>query len=307
MKKFYILFLLLALPLMTQAARKPCYDFKTNLAPGYKNMDVWGNDLIQLKSFLRERGYLGDPKQEVTYTGTKDEIDTCRSQGSLKCQGGYRCDLGGKCRVSQTASSEYVFDKDTEIALSKFQKKYGLQGLGMLGPKTRKVIKNLTCPTIPVTAEVEKAQDVLLRFYSLVSAGRYQEAVVLTDFKTTGKTDEEEISWWKYIPYSCTEYDKTGKYIRNLEGKECEDWDKPHKLESYCRGSGTCLKIKKIVDRYKDNSDYAFKVQLTAKNGQLFKHGPCCGATGKPSTEFTFRVRKINGQYKVIDPPIYTP
>jgi hypothetical protein len=38
--------------------------------------------------------------------------------------------------------------------------------------------------------------------------------------------------------------------------------------------------------------------------------GPCCGATEEempPQDEFVFKVKKINGEFKVITVPVYIP
>ncbi len=51
-------------------------------------------------------------------------------------------------------------------------------------------------------------------------------------------------------------------------------------------------------------------IELTWKYGTLFKLGPCYGATEAempPVWQFPYTVKKIDGQYRVMEGPVYLP
>jgi len=51
-------------------------------------------------------------------------------------------------------------------------------------------------------------------------------------------------------------------------------------------------------------------VEFVWLDGTLFKLGPCCGATEAempPVWQFPYTVKKIDGQFKVMEGPVYIP
>ena len=57
-------------------------------------------------------------------------------------------------------------------------------------------------------------------------------------------------------------------------------------------------------------TDFRFTVELQKTDGSLFLLGPCCGAdpaVEPPWSQFDFLVSKVNGVFKVMDLPVYSP
>jgi hypothetical protein len=65
-----------------------------------------------------------------------------------------------------------------------------------------------------------------------------------------------------------------------------------------------------VEERRISPTDYQFTVELSNPDGSLFSRGPCCGGDphkSSPETRFAFTVREINGEYQVLDLPVYVP
>lgn len=90
-----------------------------------------------------------------------------------------------------------------------------------------------------------------------------------------------------------------------------EQGNKAKVLENYCNAVGTCMKAEVLsVTAKKSGVQYSFVVQFIQGDGSIYVFGPCCGVTEEemPSRkQFTFEVKKIDGIYKVITPPLYRP
>ncbi len=89
--------------------------------------------------------------------------------------------------------------------------------------------------------------------------------------------------------------------------------DLPVLFEKGCTQNGlVCnLSIARYVEETQVSpTDYRFSVELSNPDGSPFSRGPCCGAdpqTNPPETRFDFTVREIDGEYKVLDLPVYVP
>ncbi len=74
---------------------------------------------------------------------------------------------------------------------------------------------------------------------------------------------------------------------------------------------GQCLTVRTATLKDHHDDTYIFFVEFSNADGSLFVRGPCCGATETemPSeSHFEFRVvRYPDGQFKVMDLPVYVP
>jgi len=143
------------------------------------------------------------------------------------------------------------------------------------------------------------SNQTLINFFNYLSLGNYNSAVGLIDLSEPfqeSKLGDRKIDGWEFIAQFSEE-----RY-RSNHAKV---------LENYCRAVGTCLKIRNVISqKYLDDGTYEFMVQFTSKDGSLYKQGPCCGASeiDQPTkTEFSFKVKNINGVPKVITYPLYRP
>lgn len=85
---------------------------------------------------------------------------------------------------------------------------------------------------------------------------------------------------------------------------------KSEELAYYCEAVGTCLKIEVLSSAGINKDIYAFKAQFRDQDNNIFLYGPFGGMTAEqspPETKFQYYVKKIDGVYKVITPPLYRP
>ena len=65
------------------------------------------------------------------------------------------------------------------------------------------------------------------------------------------------------------------------------------------------------VEGTKKGDEFTFIVEFNNPDGNLFVRGPCCGTTETeqpPVSKFEFAVQKMmDGQFKVMTPPVYVP
>jgi hypothetical protein len=84
-------------------------------------------------------------------------------------------------------------------------------------------------------------------------------------------------------------------------------------LQRGCQQNGFFCKLtvgNVIETNQTDDITFEITVQLMTPNGELFQLGPCCGAdpaSNPPVTRFTYNVQKIDGRYRVLELPPWTP
>ena len=78
-----------------------------------------------------------------------------------------------------------------------------------------------------------------------------------------------------------------------------------------CGRQSPCLLVSRIVEEETVSQDeFSFVVEFVWFDGTLFKLGPCCGATEAempPVWQFPYTVKKVDGQFKVMEGPVYIP
>jgi hypothetical protein len=132
--------------------------------------------------------------------------------------------------------------------------------------------------------EINKAEEALIQYFSLLSEKKYLQAV---DYHGSG---------FEYLQNFCPGYNEE---------------QKSELLECACNNTLKCLKIFKIIEGKKiGSSKYSFLVHFRNEDGSLFERGPCCGATEEEmpiQSEFEYTVEKAGDSFLVITQPIYIP
>jgi len=130
------------------------------------------------------------------------------------------------------------------------------------------------------------AQEVLIKYFSLLNEGKYSEAV-----KYHG-------SGYDYIQPSCPKID-----LSNYAGL----------LECGCHFL-VCENINIVKKEQLSTNEFVLTVQFVNKDGSLVKSYPyCCGEeppkgeANIPKTEFEYRVEKVSADFFVITPLLYVP
>ena len=82
--------------------------------------------------------------------------------------------------------------------------------------------------------------------------------------------------------------------------------------ERACHWNGlNCLAVRSATLVAKQDDIFTFSVEFSNSDGSLYILGPCCGAdetSMPPLSRFEIRVhRDANGQFKVLDLPVYSP
>jgi hypothetical protein len=134
--------------------------------------------------------------------------------------------------------------------------------------------------------EAAAAERTLIVFFNQLSQGEYQAAAELYG----------------------------GSYQILVEyNPDLDPADHPSLLERACRVNGfQCLEVGELLEVEETGpGSYFLTVTFQTADGDIYERGPCCGAGASeepPHTEFTFRVVQTgDGQYRVLDLPVYVP
>ena len=143
-------------------------------------------------------------------------------------------------------------------------------------------------PTWTVTpvwaSDLDLARHTLLTFFTLLHEGRYAEATSLYG----------------------------GAYdVMREQNPDIPTDDYAGLWKAACSHQSPCLLVSRIVEEDPISQDeFEFVVEFVWLDGMLFKLGPCCGATEAempPVWQFPYTVKKIDGQFKVMEGPVYVP
>ncbi|HEX9441367.1 MAG TPA: hypothetical protein VF909_16900 [Roseiflexaceae bacterium] len=135
-----------------------------------------------------------------------------------------------------------------------------------------------------ISKDLERARNLLVRYFKLLHDGYYDEAVNLY-------ADGYDIlaEWNPDVP-------------ANHYGQL---------LASACELQLRCLEVRRVVRATAISaSQFDFVVEFSNEDGTLFKRGPCCGATEKEMptvTQFTYSVEQHGGEMRVHGLPVYVP
>ena len=83
-------------------------------------------------------------------------------------------------------------------------------------------------------------------------------------------------------------------------------------FEAACTVNGmVCLPVMNVVDEAQiSGADFRITVELQDADGRQFVFGPCCGADPEeepPQTQFLYSVNNVDGNFQVMEPPLYVP
>jgi len=126
-------------------------------------------------------------------------------------------------------------------------------------------------------SELQSAQIALENFFNYLANEQYEEAVVL---------------------YGWGHDDDPGNNLQTWNGNNDAET-----FKNYCESVGTCLKIKVLTGAEIGSDEYKFIVQFLTDEGEIYEHPSVLDF--ETSTDFNFKVKKIDGQFKVINPPLY--
>jgi hypothetical protein len=136
----------------------------------------------------------------------------------------------------------------------------------------------------PASQDLERARNVLVRYFKLLHDGYYDEAVNLY------ADDYETLAQWNP--------DVPANHYGQL-------------LASACEFQLRCMEVRRVVrSKAVSASQFEFVVEFSNEDRTLFKRGPCCGATEKEMptvTQFTYGVEQRGGEIRVHGLPVYVP
>jgi hypothetical protein len=135
----------------------------------------------------------------------------------------------------------------------------------------------LTSTGTPTAGTQTQAQTVLENFFASANAKDFEKAAALFGWSNPETGD---INQWPGSTNAKT-------------------------LENYCQAVGTCLKVKSAIGKKISGDEYQFTVSFLADNGETFALNPPAGVMASPTTSFIFKVKKINGVFKVVTPPLF--
>jgi hypothetical protein len=133
----------------------------------------------------------------------------------------------------------------------------------------------------PATSDEEQARNALINFFDDLSQGNYTKAAALIE-----------------VPFD--------NYLREpLPDESIQDyWE-------YLCAYLWCLPVAEITEVQKvSESEYLFYVVFMSFDGTRFEIGACCGgdpAATPPVWQFAYPVQKIEGVWKVMRTPLFTP
>jgi hypothetical protein len=148
----------------------------------------------------------------------------------------------------------------------------------LLTPTPLKVLQ----PSESASTGEEQARNVLLAFFTELSNGKYAEAATYygdekIEYAREPMPGESMGEYWEYI----------------------------------CSTLLRCLPVADITDTEQvSENEFIFHVIFVQPDGMRFEVGACCGgdpAATPPVWQFAYPVRKVDGVWKVMRGPIFTP
>jgi len=152
-----------------------------------------------------------------------------------------------------------------------------LSGYGvyyLLNLRPAKVVDEENAPS---SNELQTAQTTLVNFFSYLNSEQYKEAANL---------------------YGWGHDDDPGHNLQAWAGA-----NNIETLKNYCEAVGTCFKVKVLTGTKTSDGEYTFMVQFLTGEGKVYEYSPVVGV--EATTDFNFKVKKINNQFRVINPPLY--
>ncbi|MFH1769829.1 MAG: hypothetical protein ABH833_04155 [Parcubacteria group bacterium] len=151
--------------------------------------------------------------------------------------------------------------------------------------------------SVPLTiSEIDSAKTVLTDFFDFLNNKQFEKAVAIFEPQFEQGSTILRGPVWEGM-----------KAFAPLEHRD----NKAKVLESYCHDLNCFLSVEVLTIRKEDPDLYVLSVQFRKDDGSILEIGPCCGMQVEedyiPTSEFTFGVKEIDGEWKVVTAPIYIP
>src|SRR5215212_8151818 len=174
--------------------------------------------------------------------------------------------------------------KQGDYAIHGFLYGYKVYDAKKMLPALQAIRASFKAQAAPAIKNLERARNVLVRYFKLLHDGYYDEAVKLY------AGDYETLAQWNP--------DVPANHYGQL-------------LASACELQLRCLEVRRVVSaKAISGSQFDFVVEFSNEDGTLFERGPCCGATEKqmPTVrQFAYSVEQRNGEMRVKGLPVYVP
>ena len=174
--------------------------------------------------------------------------------------------------------------KQGDYAIHGFLYGYKAYDAKKMLPVLQAIRASFKAQAAPASQNLERARNLLVRYFKLLHDGYYDEAVNLY----------------------ADGYDSLAEWNPDVPANHYGQL-----LASACELQLRCLEVRRVVrSTVISSSQFDFTIEFRNDDGTLFKRGPCCGATEKEMptvTQFTYRVEQRAGEMRVHGLPVYVP
>jgi hypothetical protein len=174
--------------------------------------------------------------------------------------------------------------KQGDYAIHGFLYGYKAYDAKKMLPVLQAIRASFKAQAAPASQSLERARNLLVRYFKLLHDGYYDEAVNLY----------------------ADGYDTLAEWNPDVPANHYGQL-----LASACELQLRCLEVRRVVrSTVISSSQFDFTIEFSNDDGTLFKRGPCCGATEKEMptvTQFTYRVEQRAGEMRVHGLPVYVP
>ena len=174
--------------------------------------------------------------------------------------------------------------KQGDYAIHGFLYGYKAYDAKKMLPVLQAIRASFKAQAAPASQNLERARNLLVRYFKLLHDGYYDEAVNLY----------------------ADGYDTLAEWNPDVPANHYGQL-----LASACELQLRCLEVRRVVrSTVISSSQFDFTIEFRNDDGTLFKRGPCCGATEKEMptvTQFTYRVEQRGGEMRVHGLPVYVP
>ena len=174
--------------------------------------------------------------------------------------------------------------KQGDYAIHGFLYGYKAYDAKKMLPMLQAIRASFKAQAAPANKDLERARNLLVRYFKLLHDGYYDEAAHLY-------ADGYDVlaQWHPDVP---------ANHYGQLLGSACET-------------ELRCLEVRRFIhSKAVSASQFDFTIEFSNEDGTLFKRGPCCGATEKEMptiTQFTYSVEQRGGEMRVHGLPVYVP
>ena len=174
--------------------------------------------------------------------------------------------------------------KQGDYAIHGFLYGYKAYDAKKMLPVLQAIRASFKAQAAPASQNLERARNLLVRYFKLLHDGYYDEAVNLY----------------------ADGYDTLAEWNPDVPANHYGQL-----LASACELQLRCLEVRRVVrSTVISSSQFDFTIEFNNDDGTLFKRGPCCGANEKEMptvTQFTYSVERSGNEMRVHGLPVYVP